>query len=65
MVLVYPFLLLSDHQVLCPTFEFDAQFGEGLLHALALSLPHEAVVDVNCYHLVLVQSFIEEGCANC
>lgn len=50
--------------IIFTTFEFDAQLGEGLLHTLTLPLPHEAVVDVNCYHLVLVQSLVEEGCAN-
>lgn len=48
-----------------PTFEFDAQLGEGLLHTLTFPLPHEAVVDMNSYHLVLVKGFVEEGCANC
>lgn len=48
-----------------PTFEFDAQLGERLLHTLTLPLPHETIVDVNGYHLVLVESFVEQSCANC
>lgn len=56
---------LKNCRIWIPTFEFDSQLGQGLLHALTFSLPHEAVVDVNCYHLVLVQSFVQEGCADC
>lgn len=47
------------------TFEFDAQLSEGLLHALTLLLPHEAVVDVNSDHLLRVQSLVQQGCAHC
>lgn len=61
-VLVY---LIQTTRIFVSTFEFDAQFGEGLLHTLTLPLPHEAIVNVNCDHLILVQSFVEEGCANC
>lgn len=55
---------ILHHFHFIPTFEFDAQLGEGLLHTLTLPLPHEAIVNVNRYNLVLVQSFVEESCAH-
>lgn len=53
------------HLYFIPTFDFDSQLGEGLLHTLTLSFPHEAVVNVNCNYLVLVQSFVKQSCADC
>lgn len=58
-------LLLKKEGNTSGTFEFDAEFGECLLHALALPLPHEAVVDVDGDHLVLIQSFIKQSCTHC
>lgn len=55
---------MSAFDYVCVTFEFDAKLGERLLHALTLSLPHEAVVDVDRNHLILVESFVEESCAH-
>lgn len=46
------------------TFQFDSKFGEGLLHTQTLPLPHEAVVDVNGYDLVLVQGFVQKSCTH-
>lgn len=46
------------------TLNVDAQLNEGLLHHLALPLAHEAVVDVDGDHLLLVQGFVEQSRAH-
>lgn len=42
------------------TSQPETQLLEGLLHSLTLILAHETIVNVNGYHLVLTQGFVQQ-----